>query len=116
MSVTRVANLLAAARLVYGKDARGLDVERTDHQGRPVIEHLVEAYDVLVPADWPPVTDALWPVFAAAQIVVGCFHLGASVETSEVGDRIALRYLIDAVGDYNASDPALSSTSDLPIN
>src|ERR1700694_3292665 len=107
--------LLSMARLIYGIDARGDDVEQTSVLGRPAIEHLVDAYDALTEADWPTKPDPTWPVFTAVKIVVVCFHLGASVETSEVNGRIVLRYLIDAVGDYNALESyGAIPRSDLP--
>jgi hypothetical protein len=109
MSPNPADQLLAAARMLISIDALGASVETSDFQGRPAIEHLVEAYDALTPADWPArADDVTWRVFTAAKMVASIFHLGGSIEESTFNGRTPLAFLAEAVG--NLPSPDLEAT------
>jgi hypothetical protein len=106
MGNPRVDWVLAAARMLKGLHAMGADVETSDFNGKPAIEHLVGAYDALSEEDWPQEQDATWRVLKASGLVAGMFHLGASVEASEANGRNVMDILCDEV--ENLDGPAIS--------
>ena len=92
-----VDRVIAASRMLKGLHAMGADVETSEMNGKPGIEHLVEAYDALTAEDWPSEQDATWRVLKAASLVASVFHLGASVEDSEVNGKNVIDILSDEV-------------------
>ena len=106
MSTERADYVVAMSRMLVGLYTMGGSVETSDVSGRPAIEHLVEAYDALTKEDWPVEHDATWRVMKAASLAASCFHLGASIEESEVNGEIVIDILRREVLALNA--PAIA--------